>query len=128
MTEEGKIKEQIKKLLKAYGAYYEMPVPGGFGKSGLDFDVCYNGFFLAIEAKKPGGKPTPRQLQTMEAIKKAGGAAVIVDGVETLLQLEGWLKMIQPIHAGKMVAAVVAKAASEQKQRDKPKNRAKYPH
>jgi|GEM_PF-1247380 len=128
MTEEGKIKAQIKKLLNAYNAYYEMPVPGGFGKSGLDFNVCMNGFWLAIEAKKPGGKPTPRQIKTMEDIRKAGGATMLIDGIDTMLELEAWLKLMSPIKASGMVKALVQKTQSMQKQKDKPENRKKYEH
>ncbi len=95
---EGKVKTMVKLLLKQYGAYYEMPVPGGFGKAGLDFIICYNGFFLSIETKAPGKKPTPRQLKTMADIHKAGGATLVIDGKESIEMLEAWLKLMSNKH------------------------------
>ena len=99
MTPEGKIKAKVKALLKAYDAYYEMPVPGGFGKAGLDFIVCANGYFFSIETKAPGNKPTPRQLNTMRDIAKAGGAVMVVHDDASLEAMEAWLKITKPIKA-----------------------------
>jgi hypothetical protein len=83
MTPEGKVKAAVKRELDKYpGHYREMPVPGGYGKSGLDFTVCFFGHFLAIETKAEGKQPTERQLQRMEEIRKAGGIAVSVIGVD----------------------------------------------
>ena len=92
MTPEGKVKRKFSAMLKEYGAYYEMPVPSGFGKSGLDYTGCYNGRFFSIEAKKPGAKPTPRQEITISEIQKAGGLAFVIDGDLSLL--EAWLKEV----------------------------------
>lgn len=91
MTPEGKVKAKISALLKEAGAYYEMPVPTGFGKSGLDYTVCHRGRFCAIEAKAPGKKPTPRQELTMEAIYAAGGTVIVVAGDDGLNFLTQWL-------------------------------------
>ena len=65
-TPEGKVKDQIKSVLNKFGIYYFMPVQNGMGKPGLDFYCCYRGKFIAIEAKAPGKKPTPRQLNTLQ--------------------------------------------------------------
>jgi len=92
-TPEGKVKTEIKKLLNKYGAYSHMPVQNGMGAPTLDFVCCYNGLYLAIEAKTNGKKPTPRQRKTMEQITKAGGIAIWVD--ETKLgDLEKILKSL----------------------------------
>jgi len=99
MTPEGKVKASIKKLLKEYCVYYDMPVPGGFGKSGLDFHVCHNGYWLSIEAKAPGKKPTPRQLNTMRDVAKAGGAVMVVHDATSLIALKAWLEIAKPIKA-----------------------------
>ena len=80
MTPEGKVKARIKRILIREGVYSEMPVPSGYGKSGLDYNCCVCGFWLSIEAKAPGKKPTKRQLATMRAIRKAGGVAIVCDG------------------------------------------------
>jgi phosphoglycolate phosphatase-like HAD superfamily hydrolase len=81
MTPEGKVKAKVKRYLDRYPDHYrEMPVPTGYGKSGLDFTVCFFGHFLAIETKVPGKKPTPRQEQTIKAITAAGGTVFVCDG------------------------------------------------
>jgi hypothetical protein len=83
MTPEGKVKAAVKKELDVYPDHYrEMPVPSGFGKSGLDFTVCFFGLFLAIETKAGGKEPTGRQQIRMEEITRAGGIAVAVRSVE----------------------------------------------
>lgn len=89
-TEESKVKRKISELLKKYGAYYEMHVPTGFGKPGLDYVGVYKGRGFAIEAKKPGAKPTPRQELTIAAIEAAGGKVFVIDGDTSALQT--WLK------------------------------------
>ena len=87
MTPEGKVKAQVKKILAEFGAYYAMPVSGGFGNAGTpDFLVCIRGKFLAIETKAKGNKPTALQEAAMQKIREAGGRALVIDetNVETL--------------------------------------------
>jgi hypothetical protein len=87
MTPETKIKNKVKKILNELGAYYTMPVTGGYGNSGVpDFVVCLRGKFFGVECKANGGKPTALQLKHHDDIRKAGGIALIVDetNVETL--------------------------------------------
>lgn len=79
-TPEGIVKDQVKKLLKEYGAYYHAPVQNGMGSPTLDFICCWRGKYLAIETKAPGKGPTPRQLKTLIAIATAGGLALAYDG------------------------------------------------
>lgn len=91
-TPEGRTKARIKRLLDAKGVWYEMPVPTGFGKSGLDFTCAVNRerwnqkglryftwevFF--IEAKMHGGDPTPRQWLTINQHRAAGRKVFIID-------------------------------------------------
>lgn len=76
--DEKYVKEQIKKLLKKYSAYYHMPVQSGFGAPSLDFVGCHEGRFFAVEAKRPGKKMTPRQRLTMEMMQEAGGTVFLV--------------------------------------------------
>lgn len=93
-TAEGKVKKAVKKLLDSYGDYHYrfMPVPTGFGKTTLDFLICYKGRFLAIETKKPLGKPTTLQEQTIEEMRTAGAKVFVIDG--DLTELKAWLDMI----------------------------------
>lgn len=51
--------------------------------------IMPDGRFLAIEVKKPGKKPTPEQLNFIEAIRRHGGIAGVVHGVEDLAGLLG---------------------------------------
>lgn len=80
MTPEGKVKKQVKQVLKELGAYYAMPMGTGFGNSGVpDFLVCWRGKFIGIECKANGNIATALQLANLESIVKAGGMAMIVD-------------------------------------------------
>jgi len=89
-TPEGRVKDDIKRFLKTNGIWYFMTSTGGFGRSGVpDFVCCWNGRFLAIEAKAPGKRNNTTDLQDDEiaAIHKAGGAAIVVDDVQQLQPL-----------------------------------------
>jgi hypothetical protein len=91
-TPEGRVKQKVSSLLKATsGLYYDMPVPGGFGGSTLDYVGCHLGRFFAIETKRPGGKPTPRQRQIIARMEAAGAKVCVIDG--DLGELEDWLKL-----------------------------------
>lgn len=95
-TPEGKIKKQVNALLDQYKPIYRYwPVPSGFGASSLDCIVCYLGFFIAIETKAPGKKPTPRQEFCMDEMREAHGTVFVVDSEQTLALLKqhlNWLK------------------------------------
>ena len=92
MTPEGRVKAAIKRALQKHGVYFEMPVPSGYGKSGLDFTCCHRGRFFAIEAKAPGKQATPRQELRMREMGAAGGKTFEIDGPTGLRDLEEWLK------------------------------------
>lgn len=94
MTPEGKIKEQVKKLLKAHAVYYHMAVLNGMGAPSLDFVCCHNGRYFAIETKAPGQKPTPRQKVTMADMAAAGAFVFVVSGPAELGVLEAYLQLI----------------------------------
>lgn len=80
MTPEAKVKAKVKKVLNELGAYYAMPVTGGYGNSGVpDFLICKAGLFYAIECKANGNKPTALQLKHLEDVRKAGGVALVID-------------------------------------------------
>jgi hypothetical protein len=81
-TPEGRIKDAIKRQLKAMGAWYFMPVSNGMGQVGIpDIIICYRGLFVAIEAKAPGKRNavTENQKRVMEAIRTAQGYAWVCD-------------------------------------------------
>ena len=88
-TPESKVKDKIKAICKARGAYYAMPVMAGMASNGTpDFLICYKGRFLAVEAKAGKGKPTALQLVRLNEIDKAGGEAMVIneDNIVALTQ------------------------------------------
>jgi hypothetical protein len=90
MTPEGKVKERVKEILAEFNASIDgfWPVPYGYGESHLDWVGCVNGRFVCIETKKPGGKPTPRQLGRIRAVRAAGGIAMTIDGTPATTSYE----------------------------------------
>lgn len=79
-TPEGKVKAKVTRILKDAGVYYFFAATHGYGRSGIpDVVACVAGRFLAIECKAGNNKPTPLQLREIEAIKAAGGVAMIVN-------------------------------------------------
>lgn len=79
-TPEGKVKREVRKILTELGAYYTMPVTGGYGASGApDFVVCYRGLFFGLECKAGTNKPTALQEKNLASISKAGGLACVVN-------------------------------------------------
>lgn len=91
-TPEGAVKELVKRVLRAYGAYAHMPVQMGYGAPSLDFIGCHEGRFFAIETKAPGKKLTERQRKTAQDMMRAGGAVFVVEGPDTLRLFEHWLQ------------------------------------
>jgi hypothetical protein len=67
-TPEGRVKNKIKKLLNQHGVYYDMPVPYGYGKSGLDFYGCHHGRFF-------------------------GGMVFVIDDDAGVTMLDAWLTL-----------------------------------
>ena len=79
-TPEAKVKAGVRKVLEELGAYYVMPVTGGYGNSGApDFLICIAGRFIGIECKAGKNKPTALQEKNLHLIHKAGGAAMVVN-------------------------------------------------
>jgi hypothetical protein len=94
VTPEGKVKAKVKALFKRFGAYYHMPVQNGMGEPTLDFVACYRGYFISVETKAPGKKPTKRQEVTI-AQMRAGGAFVFVVATDAdLLVLQCYLELL----------------------------------
>lgn len=82
MTPEGKVKKRVKEILTEAGAYYHMSVPTGYGRSTLDFLVCYQGRFIAIETKSMGKPLKPRQQAIAKEIREAWGIVIREHGYE----------------------------------------------
>lgn len=79
-TPEAKVKTNVKKLLKEYGAYYAMPMGTGFGKAGVpDFLVCYKSQFIGVECKAGNNQPTALQQAELHNIRQAGGVTLVIN-------------------------------------------------
>lgn len=79
-TPESRTKRRIKDMLKRAGVYYFMPVQQGFGAPSLDFiGARCDGMMFAIEAKRHGEQPTPRQWATINDMRSKGIMCFVVD-------------------------------------------------
>lgn len=96
ITPEGRIKHLVKKVLAGIpGSYQHWPVQNGMGSPTLDCIACVKGYYVAIETKAPGKKPTPRQEITMKSMQAAGALVFVVDSEQKVNDLENSLKMLQ---------------------------------
>lgn len=86
-TPEGKVKKQVREVLKAKGIWYYQPVQNGLGVVGIpDFIACWNGRFLGIETKAPGkrAQTTANQDAVLKAIRDHGGFSIVIDDIAQL--------------------------------------------
>ena len=76
---------------------WRLNVAGSAGQRGgvPDFLICYKGWFVAIELKRPDGTygVTKRQGAHMRRIEAAGGYTAKIESVE---ELDTFLKKISP--------------------------------
>lgn len=84
MTKEQDIQTTIMNYISSIGG---LPIKfnniGIYAKAGVsDILACIKGRFVAIEVKKPGGKPSALQLQFITAINSIGGLAFWADNLE----------------------------------------------
>lgn len=105
-TPEGRIKKSISSYLSTCQILYNsialwdwMPVPSGYGKSGLDYILCINGLFVAIEAKAPGEWLTGRQRETALGILKGGGKVFVISSAEGLAAFDRWMAWLNSVSA-----------------------------
>ena len=90
-TPEAKVKKQIRKIHDEAGAYYAMHIGTGYGNSGVpDFLICFNGSFIAVEAKAGAGKTTALQESHLSRIRGVGGTALVINE-QNIDQLKGYL-------------------------------------
>lgn len=96
-TPESKVKDRIKVILKAHGAYWAMPMGSGFGHAGVpDFLACHRGRFIAIEAKAGKGTTTALQDAQLALIREAKGCALVINE-NSLQQLEDILTWLDEL-------------------------------
>lgn len=67
--------------------------PGGSDILGL----LPGGTFIAVELKRPGKKPTPKQQCFLDGVKRTGGVALVIHSIDELDRaLASVLKEIRP--------------------------------
>lgn len=96
---EADTKRRIKKVLDNHrttgNIYYYMPVPYGYGQQTLDYIGFASGHGFAVEAKRPGAKPTARQELTIVDMRLSGAKVFVIDGTgntDTVEDLDLWLR------------------------------------
>jgi len=86
MRPEQAIQSKIIDYLKQAGAFTVKVVVAT--KAGVpDLLVCYQGTFIGIEVKAPGGRATQLQLAKGRAIARAGGVFSVVTGIKDVKQI-----------------------------------------
>lgn len=104
MTPEGKIKDDVKKLLKEQKVFYHMPVSFGYGAATLDFFPCIvvtklgYPFPFFIETKKKKGTLRPRQDNLKQELENDYRCKVWkIDSQLDVDRLELWLRTIRGV-------------------------------
>lgn len=83
MQPEAKIGRKIREYLDGIGAFTFKVHGGPQMMAGLpDIICCYKGFFIGIEVKQPGQRPTPRQEFVHSMISRAKGVVIVATSVE----------------------------------------------
>lgn len=85
------VEQKIFRYLKSIGAFAWKVHGSGMQPAGLpDICCCINGWYVAIEVKRPnGGRVSELQKSKMKQINNAGGIAFVarsVDDVSSMLQ------------------------------------------
>ena len=95
LTPEARVKDKIKKILKAHNIYYAMPHGAGYGNAGVpDFLICVMGRFIAVKAKAGKGTTTALQEKNLQKIRDAGGDAFVIHE-RNLGKLDARIKMFK---------------------------------
>ena len=85
---ERTIVKKIMDHLKASGGYCVKFHGNCYTQAGTpDILACLDGRFLALEVKRPGGKPTPLQAAQLRRWQEAGALAAVVCSVADVVEL-----------------------------------------
>jgi hypothetical protein len=83
---EADITRGIRQLLLQLGAVAVKFWGGPCTARGVsDLLVCYQGRFIAIEVKRPGGRVSPEQERFLERVRAAGGIGLVAYGVDDVI-------------------------------------------
>jgi hypothetical protein len=98
--DERRVRVMLMDMLRRYQpSIVPFAQTAGLGSPGVDVIVCAAGRFVAIEVKRPGNKPTPRQKYTLDKVTAAGGKSFVVDSAEAVRKLEAELQEMLNIHS-----------------------------
>lgn len=87
-TPESRLKQRIRDLLTARGAFYSNVQGGSFAKPGdPDMVVCYHGRYIAIEAKAPDGRQSSIQRIRQNQIEEAEGLYVLAYSLDDVVRV-----------------------------------------
>lgn len=87
MTTEAAITEAIIRWLRSRGAHVIKTYGGPYRRGLPDLIGVYRGQALALEVKRPGGKPTQLQEYELSRWAAAGAVAAVVTSVDEVKQL-----------------------------------------
>ena len=87
-VKEKTITNEILKYLKSLDNCFCWKEHGGmYGTAGIpDIICCYEGMFIGIEVKRPGGKVSKLQEVTLRKIQVAGGIALVAYNTEDVVR------------------------------------------
>lgn len=98
---EKNIRRTITDMLGRLGIHYTINWQGQFSRPGVsDLTLCYEGRFVAVEVKKPGGRTTQAQEDYLESVRRSGGLAFVAYDVEDVVRELGLKARIIPLFAG----------------------------
>ncbi len=102
LVSENDVKAALKKMLKEEGAFRFSCAAGGVGSTyGISDDVvCYKGYFIAIESKRPGrrgeenGGLSTHQVKFGRGVIAAGGLFFKADNHESIERIRERLRAL----------------------------------
>lgn len=88
MARESDIRTKIVKEIKRRGGRPIKYHGSCYSEAGVpDLLVCYKGFFVFIETKKPGEQPTAKQVAVMQELAKSRGTGGIAESVADAMSI-----------------------------------------
>lgn len=83
---EKTVEDKIKDYLFAHDIYYFKVHGSKFMPKGIpDIISCVNGYFVAIEVKRPGGRESEHQKIHRNNICKSNGVSIVADCLEDVI-------------------------------------------
>ena len=83
---EKEVTKQIRRLLKSIGVFHWKQIGAlGLPKGISDILGIYEGRFLAIEVKRPGGRLSQYQKEFLKRVRDEGGIAIVARSVDDVI-------------------------------------------